>query len=130
MLWSLCSRVGSVSLAGVVEVAAPAPGLGHSSYSTLVLQAPHSVQWMKTPCTWPSDVHQQSSTVRTQKINRVQTGVRNRREVARATESGRFHQSQLPLRMRHGRYLARIIRSELRLDLLGNGLVLISIVPH
>jgi hypothetical protein len=77
-----------------------------------------------------SDVHQQSSTVPTQKINRVQTGVRNRREVARASESGRFHQSQLPLRMRHGRYLARIIRSEPRVDLLGNGLVLISVVPH
>jgi hypothetical protein len=77
-----------------------------------------------------SDVHQQSSTVPTQKINRVQTGVWNRREVARRRESGRFHQSQLPLRMRHGRYLARIIRSEPRLDLSGNGLVLISIVPH
>jgi hypothetical protein len=41
-------------LAGVVEVEALAPGLGHSSYRELVLQAPHSVQWMKTPCTWPS----------------------------------------------------------------------------
>jgi hypothetical protein len=36
-----------------------------------------------------SDVHQQSSTVPTQKINCVQTGVRNRGEVARASESGR-----------------------------------------
>jgi hypothetical protein len=55
------------------------------------------------------DAHQQNPTVPAEKVNHVRAGVGHRRHSTRATEFRVFHESQLPLRMRHDRHLARRI---------------------